>query len=124
MRTIDLAVFADLLAGRASTLAARLERARDGVRQAAIEREAGRALEPAAVERLGALGILGRGDVRALREEIAELAADLAAVESLQSWVERKLFEAREEAKLADDPEAGPRVYRGASATSSPPSSS
>jgi len=123
MRTIDLAVFADLLAGRASTLAARLERARDAVRHAAIEREARGALDPPLVERLDGLGVLGRGDVRALREEIAGLAADLVAVESLQGWVERKLFEAREESEAGDGP-PGPRVYRGASATSSPPSSS
>jgi len=124
MRTIDLAVFADLLAGRASTLAARLERARDAVRQAAIEREARRALDEPAIARLEALGVLGPAAVRGLRGEIAALSADLDAVESLQVWVEGRLFEAREEPERGDAPERELRLYRGASATRSPPSSS
>lgn len=123
MRAVDLAVFADTLAGRAATLAARLERARDELRQAAIEREARRALDAAIVERLEGLGLVRSPELRGRREEIAALAADLAAVEELQAWVEGKLFAAREEAAaLEGAPEL--RVYRGASATRSPPSSS
>ena len=98
MRAVDLAVYADALAAQASTLAARLERARDGLRQAAIEREARRALEPGTVERLERLGVLANGDVRAQRAEVGRLASDLAALEELQAWVEGRLFEVREDA--------------------------
>ena len=58
MRSVDLALFADELAARAATLAAQLERARGRLRQAAIEREARRALEETSVARLESLGIL------------------------------------------------------------------
>ena len=98
MRAVDLAVYADVLAGRAATLAARLERVRDGVRQIAIERAARRALGGGAAERLERIGALGTADPRALRREAAELAEDLAALEELQAWVEARLFEAREDA--------------------------
>ncbi len=98
MRAVDLAVYADVLAGRAATLAARLERVRDGVRQTAIERAARRALDSASAERLERIGALGTADTRALRREAAELAEDLAALEELQAWVEARLFEAREDA--------------------------
>ena len=101
MRAIDLAVFADVLAGRASSLAAHLARTRDGIRQAAIEREIRGQLDPETVERLEALGVLSRADPRAQREEAARLAADLRAVERLQAWVEERLFEAREERDAA-----------------------
>jgi hypothetical protein len=37
MRTVDLALFADVAAARASALEARLERARDRIRRSAIE---------------------------------------------------------------------------------------
>jgi len=98
MRAVDLAVYADVLAGRAATLAARLERVRDGVRQTAIERSARRALPSGSAERLERIGALGTVDARALRREAAELAEDLAALEELQAWVEARLFEAREDA--------------------------
>ena len=98
MREIDLALYADTLAAKASTLAAELERARDSVRQAAIEQEARRALDTATIARLERLGALGVADARAQRGEIAELVANLAAVEELQAWVEGRLFAAREEA--------------------------
>ena len=52
MRAVDLALYADTLAGKASTLAAQLERARDSLRQAAIEREARRSIDEATIERL------------------------------------------------------------------------
>ena len=94
MRAVDLAVFADLLAARASALGAE------------------------------SIGLLAPPDSRGRREEIARLAADLAAVEELQAWVEERLFEARAELDGdGGDPGGSPR-YRGARATRSPPSSS
>ena len=123
MRAVDLAVYADSLAARVGTLAARLERARDELRQASIEREARRALDAETVERLERLGLVRVPELRGRREEIAALAADLAAVEQLQAWVEGKLFAAREEVADFDGaPEL--RLYRGASATRRPPSAS
>jgi hypothetical protein len=97
MRAVDLAVYADVLAARASALAAQLERARAGVRQAAIERRARGALAAETIERLERLGALSCTDERAQRAEAGRLAADVAAVEELQAWVEARLFEAREE---------------------------
>ena len=85
MRSIDLALYADLLAGEAASLAARIERERGKQRQSSIEREARAALAGFAVERLEELGLLStRGDPAA----IAELEESLAAVEVLQAWVE------------------------------------
>ena len=98
MRSIDLALFADELAARAATLAAQLERARGRLRQAGIEREARRALDETSVARLESLGVLRRADPAEIRKEIDELASGLAAVEDLQAWVERRLFEASGEA--------------------------
>jgi hypothetical protein len=98
VRAVDLALYADSLAGQASAVAARLERARDSLRQSAIEREARRSLSEETVERLERRGVLSRGDVRAQRGEVGELAADLAALEELQAWVEARLFAAREDA--------------------------
>jgi hypothetical protein len=60
VRSVDLAIYADALAGEAATLAARLERARARVRQAAIERVAREELPPQVVARLQALGMLRR----------------------------------------------------------------
>jgi hypothetical protein len=97
VRSVDLALYADALAARASILAAELERARARLRQWAIERDARAALEEATVGRLVSLGILGRTDPGSQRAEIAELTATLAALEELQTWVERELFAAREE---------------------------
>ena len=97
MRAVDFALYADVLAAKAAALAARLERSRDALRQAAIEREARRSLAEGTVERLERLGVLGRSDPRADRAEVVELAADLAAVEELQAWVEGRLFAARED---------------------------
>jgi hypothetical protein len=91
MRSIDLALYADELAARAATLAAQCERARRGLRQEALEREARRALDEGSVARLEALGLIGTTDPRALRAEIRELQTSLAAVESLQAWVEERL---------------------------------
>jgi hypothetical protein len=98
MRSVDLALFADELAARAATLAAQLERARGRLRQAAIEREARRALDETSVARLESLGILRGAEPADVRAEIRELAASLGVVEELQMWVERRLFEAGDEA--------------------------
>jgi hypothetical protein len=97
VRSVDLAVYADELAARAGTLAAQLERARARLRRAAIEREARRSLDDAVVARAEKLGLLREADSRAIRTEVAELSASLAAVEELQAWVERRLAAAREE---------------------------
>ena len=97
MRSVDLALYADMLAGRASTLAAEVERARARLRQAAIEREALCALDPETAERLECLGLLKCSDPVHERERIAELTAGLAALKELQAWVEERLFAAREE---------------------------
>ncbi len=91
MRSADLAVYADALAGEAAALSARLERARRRLREAAIEQEARRALPREAVSRLVALGLLS---VRVTDEDTAEIAsvqASLAALDRLQEWVEREL---------------------------------
>jgi len=98
MRSVDLALFADELAARAATLAAQLERARGRLRQAAIEREARRALDENSVARLESLGILQVTEPADVRAELRELAASLGVVEELQMWVERRLFEAGDEA--------------------------
>lgn len=98
MRSVDLALFADELAARAATLAAQLERARGRLRQAAIEREARRALDETSVARLESLGILRGAEPAEVRAEIRELAASLGVLEELQVWVERRLFDAGDEA--------------------------
>ena len=91
MRSVDLALYADMLAGEAASLAARIERERGRQRQASIEREARAALTPFAVDRLEELGLLStRGDAAAL----AELEESLDAVEVLQAWVEGALTRA------------------------------
>ena len=97
MRAVDLALYADTLAARASALASQLERARGRLRQAAIEREARRALGEDTVTRLEKLGVLSCTEPRDERAEVADLAATLRALEELQGWVEGRLFEAREE---------------------------
>jgi uncharacterized protein involved in type VI secretion and phage assembly len=95
MRSVDLALYADELAARAATLAAQLERARRRLRREAIGRDARRALGEGSVARLEALGLTGKTDANALRAEIKELAAAVAAVEELQAWVEERLAAAQ-----------------------------
>ena len=91
MRSVDLALYADLLAGEAASLAARIERERGKQRQASIEREARAALTPVAVERLEELGLLStRGDAAL----VVELEESLDAIDLLQAWVERALARA------------------------------
>ena len=94
MRGVDLAIYADALAGEAASLAARAERARSRLRQAAIEKRARRELTSVAVERLEALGVFCGVDESATRAELRELEAALEAVEELQSWLERELASA------------------------------
>lgn len=91
MRGVDLAIYADALAGECASLSARAERARSRLRQAAIEKRARRELTRVSVERLEALGLLGAVDEAALRVELRELEAALDALEELQSWVESEL---------------------------------
>ena len=91
MRSVDLALYADLLAGEAASLAARIERERGKQRQATIEREARAALAPVTVERLEELGLLStRGDAAL----VVELEESLDAIDLLQAWVERALARA------------------------------
>jgi hypothetical protein len=91
VRAVELAVYADALAGEAASLSARAERTRSRLRQAAIERRARRALSETAIERLERLGMLGAIDERAARAELRELESALEALEELQSWVEAEL---------------------------------
>jgi hypothetical protein len=91
MRGVELAVYADALAGEAASLSARAERARSRIRQAAIEKRARRDLTDAAVTRLQALGVLGAIDEPAARAELRELEDAIEALEELQSWVETEL---------------------------------
>jgi glutathione S-transferase len=94
MRGVDLAIYVDALAGEAASLAARAERARSRLRQAAIEKRARRELTPVAVERLEALGVFGEIDDSATRGELRELEAALDAIEELQAWLEGELASA------------------------------
>ena len=94
MRGVDLAIYADALAGEAASLAARAERARSRLRQAAIEKRARAGLTKVAIERLEAIGMLGAVDEAVSRAELRELEAALDAVEELQSWLEAELASA------------------------------
>ena len=102
MRGVDLAIYADALAGEAASLAARAERARSRLRQAAIEKvnitgfgvfekRARADLTHSVIGRLEALGLLNGVDQVAVRRELRELDAALEAVEELQAWVEQQL---------------------------------
>jgi hypothetical protein len=94
VRSVELAIYADALAGEAASLAARAERARSRLQQAAIEKRARAELSEAAIERLEGLGLLGAIDERSTRAELRELEASLDALEELQAWVEAELAEA------------------------------
>jgi hypothetical protein len=91
MRDVDLAVWVDELAGEAAALAARAERTRARLREAALERAARAELDPEAVATLERLGVIGRIDEVAARRELRELRRGLAAVEALQAWAERRI---------------------------------
>ena len=94
MRSVELAIYADALAGESASLAARAERARSRLLQAAIEKRARTELSETAVDRLEALGLLGSVDERATRAELRELDSALDALEELQAWVEGELASA------------------------------
>jgi Spy/CpxP family protein refolding chaperone len=94
VRSVELAIYADALAGEAASLAARSERARSRLRQTAIEKRARAELSETAIEQLETLGLLGGIDERATRAELRELEAALDALEELQAWVEGELAEA------------------------------
>jgi hypothetical protein len=91
VREIDLAVYADVIAGEAVALSARAERIRSRLHQAKIERRARNDLPAATVDRLEALGLLRGTDERTAHAELRELDESLAAVEELQAWVEVEL---------------------------------
>jgi hypothetical protein len=91
VREIDLALYADALAGESAALSARVERIRSKLRQAKIERRARNDLTAATVDRLESLGLLGGIDERAAHGELRELEGSLAALEELQVWVEGEL---------------------------------
>jgi hypothetical protein len=97
MRTIDVALFVDIVAARTAALEARLDRTRDRIRQAAIERDARRALPGPTVERLERIGVLSLADLRAERREVAELVASLTALRELQTWAENRLADTQAE---------------------------
>jgi histidine ammonia-lyase len=108
VRAVDLAVYADALAGEAAALSARIERARCRLRQAELEREAREELPASVVAKLEWIGLLRPVDDAPLRCAVEAWAAALDALEELQAWVEERAAEAE----------------RGLSATSRPPSSS
>ncbi len=93
MRSVELAIYADALAGEAASLAARAERARSRLNQAAIEKRARTELSELAIERLELLGLVGSINESAAREELRELENALDALEELQAWVESQLAE-------------------------------
>jgi hypothetical protein len=88
VRSVDLAIYADALAGEAAALAARVERERSRLRQVAIERAARAELEPATIARLEARGLLV---TQADRAELRDLEEALEALGELQAWVESRL---------------------------------
>jgi len=94
VRSVELAIYADALAGESASLAARAERARSRLLQAAIEKRARDELSERAIGRLESLGVLGSIDERATRAELRELESALDALEELQAWVESELAEA------------------------------
>jgi hypothetical protein len=94
VRSVELAIYADALAGESASLAARAERARSRLQQAAIEKRARSELSEKAVARLEELSLLGSIDERATKAELRELEATLDALEELQAWVEAELAEA------------------------------
>jgi hypothetical protein len=94
VRSVELAIYADALAGESASLAARAERARSRLLQAAIEKRAREELTASAIERLEALRLLGAIDERATRAELRDLQSALDALEELQAWVEAELAEA------------------------------
>jgi hypothetical protein len=93
VRSVELAIYADALAGEAASMAARAERARSRLNQVAIEKRARAEVREGAIARLEAFGLLGTIDERAARAELRELESTLEALEELQAWVEAELTE-------------------------------
>ncbi len=91
MREVDLAIYADALAGENAALSARAERIRSKVRQAKIERRPRNDLPAETVDRLESLGLLCGTDERAAHAELRGLEESLGALEQLQAWVEAEL---------------------------------
>jgi hypothetical protein len=91
VREVDLAVYADQVAGESAALSARAERIRSKLRQAKIERRARNDLPAATVDRLESLGLLSATDERAAHAELRELEESLVPLEELQAWVEAEL---------------------------------
>jgi len=91
VRTVELAIYADALAGEAASLAARAERARSRLNQAAIETRARAEVSETAIDRLEEFGLLGTIDEPAARAELRVLETTLDALEELQAWVEAEL---------------------------------
>jgi len=91
VRTVELAIYADALAGEAASLAARAERARSRLNQAAIETRARAEVSESAIDRLEEFGLLGTIDELATRAELRVLETTLDALEELQAWVEAEL---------------------------------
>jgi hypothetical protein len=94
VRSVALALYADSLAGEAAALAARSERIRSRLEQAAIEGAARGVLPRSTIGRLELIGVFQELDARAARAELRELAASLRALEELQAWVESELVSA------------------------------
>jgi hypothetical protein len=97
VRAVDLAIYADTLAGEHAALSARAEQARSRLREAAIEGDARANLAAETVAELESAGILGGIDERAARAELRRLTKSLEALEQLQSWVEGRLAAERDD---------------------------
>jgi len=91
VRAVDLAIYADMLAGEHAALEARSEQARSRLREAAIERDAREHLPAKTVARLEGLRILGGIDEAAARADLRRLTKALDALEQLQGWIEARL---------------------------------
>lgn len=103
MREVDLAIYADALAGESAALSARAERIRSKLRQWKIERRARNDLSAVTVDRLESLGLLCGSDERQAHAELRELDESLAALEELQAWVEAELAATNAAAAVACD---------------------
>jgi hypothetical protein len=97
VRAVDLAIYADMLAGEHAALSARAEQARSRLREAAIERDARANLTAETVAELETIGVLGGIDERAARAELRRLTKSLEALEQLQGWVEARLAAERDD---------------------------
>jgi hypothetical protein len=91
VRSVDVALYADLLAAEASSLEARGERLRSALRLAAIETRAREGLDPETVARLERMGLQRDVDERSLRAQLREVERALEALGKLQVWVETRM---------------------------------